>query len=222
MSHVTVKRSSSSGQSSLDDFVGFGFKLLSISLDTLRTVVREAPSLLPQTLDLTSLRPECPCEIPETECPPRCVCEVTWEARPGETPSLTVRATNASSSPRTFHIYATPFAGPGGSPGTIKVAPASLTLQPGNSGVADAKFTVPNTPEGEYRAEIIVKGAYEQCVCVRLKVQCKKTCGDEHCFCDVVQHDPPKRIRAHHWYDHFQCIEPCVEDARHTPVSHDQ
>ncbi len=95
MSHATARQPSSTGQPSLDDLVGFGFKLLSLSIDTLRTVVQEAPRLLPQSLDATPSRGQCVCEIPETECPPRCICDVTWEATLGETPSLTVRVTNS-------------------------------------------------------------------------------------------------------------------------------
>ena len=225
MSNVSVKQPLSTGQPALEDLVGFSFKLLLLSLDNLRTVVQQAPSFLPQVPDLASLRPKDPCAIPETECPPRCVCEVTWEASPGETPSLTVRVTNSSKSKRDFQLHATPFAGPGGSPGTISLSPSSLTLEAGHAGVVSAKFTVPNVPdvlEGDYDAEIVVKeavvkGAYEQCVRVRLRVQCKKTCGEEHCTCDVVLGDPPVRIRAHRWYDHFQCTEPCVEEARQQP-----
>lgn len=210
MSHVSVKPASTQ-QPSLEDLVAFGFKLLAMSIDNARTIMQQAPSLLPPMPDLRSLRPKEMCEIPETECPPRCVCEVTWEASPGETPGLTVRVTNASKSARTFHLHATPFTGAGGSPGTITLAPSSLSLPAGHADVASATFPVPNVPEGEYEAEILVQGAYEQCVRVRLRVKCEKTCGQERCTCDVVQGDPPVRIRAHHWYDHFQCIEPCLE-----------
>jgi hypothetical protein len=145
------------------------------------------------------------------------VCEVSWEAKAGETPTLTLRVTNSSKSTRTFQVHATPFAGPGGSPGTLSLTPSSLTLQPGHSDFVSAKFTVPNVPDGDYHAEIVVKGAFEQCVCVGLRVRCGKTCCNEHCTCDVVQGDPPVRIRAHEWYHHFQCIEPCVDDGRQQP-----
>jgi hypothetical protein len=155
------------------------------------------------------------CEIPEIDCPPRCVCEVTWEASPGETPALTVRVTNASKFARTFHLDATSFVGDGGSPGTITLAPKSLSLPAGHVGIVNATFTVPDVPEGAYEAEILVRGAYEQCVRVRLTVKCEKTCGESRCTCEVVQGDPPVRIRAHHWYDHFQCTEPCFEPQRH-------
>lgn len=207
MSRATVK-SDSVGQPSLGDFVTFGLKLAAVALDAFRTMLREAPSLVPTRLDLPSFGAGRPCEIPETECPPRCVCEVVWEASPGETPTINMRVKNSSSLKRTFHIHATPFQGSGGSPGTIAVDPTSVELDPGHSRVVSAKFEVPQTADGDYDAEILVTGAYEQCVCVRLRVRCEKVCGDEHCFCNVEQGDPV-RIRAHRWYDHFQCTELC-------------
>src|SRR5262249_46017024 len=100
------------------------------------------------------------------------------------------------------------------------LSPASLSLAPGQAGVVRATFTVPRTPEGDYDAEIVVRGLYEQCVCVTLKVQCKKTCGDECCACEVVQGDPPVRIRAHQWYHHFQCTEPCIADVHRQLPEH--
>jgi hypothetical protein len=216
MSHTSVKQSPST-VSSLNDLVEFGTKLVLLSLDNFRTIMQQAPSLPLQLPDLALLRPKDPCAIPETECPPRCVCDVTWEASPAETPTVTVRVTNSSTSARTFQLHATPFMGPGGSPGTLSLSPSTLTLQPTQSGIVNAKFTVPNVPEGDYHAEIVIRGAYEQCVRIRLRVRCSKTCGDEHCICEVVQGDPPVRIRAHHWYHHFQCTEPCVDDGRRLP-----
>jgi hypothetical protein len=209
MSHASAKPHTATPQPSLGDLFGFRLTLVLTSLENLRNVL-QAPSF--PAPDLTFLRPKDPCAIPEIDCPPRCVCDVTWEASPGETPGLTVRVTNTSSSARTFQFQATPFTGPSGSPGTLALAPPTLTLQPGQTGVVNAKFTVPNVPEDDYHAEILIKGAYEQCVRVRLRVRCRKTAGDEHCTCDVLQGDPPVRIRAHHWYHHFQCVEPCGDD----------
>ena len=104
--------------------------------------------------------------------------------------------------------------------GTLSLSPATLTLQAGQTGIVNAKFTVPNAPDGDYHAEIVIKGAYEQCVRVRLRISCKKVCGDEHCVCEVVQGDPPVRIRAHHWYHHFQCTEPCGDERRGPDHNH--
>jgi hypothetical protein len=213
--NVSVKPQTTS-QLLLDGLLGLGFKLLAMSIDNARTMIQQVSSILPPLPDIQALRPKDMCAIPETECPPRCVCEVAWEGSPGEMPGLTVRVTNASKSARTFNLHATPFIGAGGSAGTMTLAPQSLSLSAGASGAVNATFTIPNVPEGEYDAEIVVQGAYEQCVRVILKVQCAKTSGKERGLCEVVQGDPPIRMRAHHWYDHFQCTEPCVQ-AGHRP-----
>ena len=218
MSNVSVKPQSTS-QLFVEGLVDLGFKLLAMSIDNARTIIQQASSILPPLPDVQSLRPRDMCAIPETECPPRCVCEVVWEASPGETVGLTVRITNASKSARTFNLHATPFVGSGGSPGTMTLAPPSLSLPAGSMGIVNATFTIPNVPEGEYDSEIVIQGAYEQCVRVKLNVKCEKTCGKERGICEVVQGDPPVRIRAHHWYDHFQCTESCVEPFTRSPNS---
>lgn len=43
------------------------------------------------------------------------------------------------------------------------------------------------------------------CTCGQRECCCRQKC----CTCEVVLGDPPVRIRAHHWYDHFQCTERC-------------
>lgn len=206
MSRVSVK-SAFSAQRSLESLTSLGPKLLAMSLDSARDFMQQTAGILaPSMPPLWKLRPKGMCEIPETECPPHCVCEMTWEAGRGETLHCSIRVTNASKSAQTFQLQATPFFGAPTSPPTISLSPTSLTLPAGQSGVVTASFTV--TPEfapGRYDAEILVKGAYEQCVCVTLKVQ-----SEQHCTCEVVQGDPPVRLRAHHWHDHFQCAEPCA------------
>lgn len=152
------------------------------------------------------------CEIPETECPPRCVCEVTWEAACGETVAATIRVVNRSSATRTFSVTALPFPGLDPKEAAIAIEPASLELSPSTSAVVSASFVVPGEAHAAaHETEIVVRGAYEQCVRVILHVAERHRCADEapHCVCEVVQGDPPPRIRAHHWYDHFQCTEPC-------------
>jgi len=216
MSHVSVRPAPVAGRPrSIDDVIGVGLKLLSLSLDNVREVVRAIGPLLPAVPSFVAPRlPKCGCEIPEQDCPPRCVCEVNWEAAASETLKLTIRVTNASHSSRTFHLQPTSFEGAAGSAGTVILAPASLTLSSGQAGYAYAAYTVPKVADGKYHAEIVVRGAYEQSICVTLNVQCQKTCGEECPTCDVVQGEPPVRIRAHQWYHHFQCIEPCMAGER--------
>lgn len=218
MSHASVKPTSATRQPPLEEILTSAFKLLAASIDSTRIFMEQAAALLPRIPDLSTVRRrDACCAIPETECPPRCVCEVTWEANPGETPALTVRITNDSKVARVFAVHATPFTGADGSPGTITLVPTSLSLAAGQAGIVDATMTVPkNVPLGDYEAEIVVRDAYEQCVRVKLEVRCEKKCGEERCTCEVVQGDPPVRIRAHHWYDHFQCTESCF-DSRDFP-----
>jgi hypothetical protein len=177
-------------------------------------MLRQTSAVLPalsQSVPALRLRPavDACCTIPEVDCPPRCVCDVRWQAAPGEVPGLSIRVRNSSNTGRTFTLHATPFIGAGGSIGTITLQPTTLSLGAGETGFVNATYAVPNSEEGEYEAEIVVRGTFEQAVCVTLDLRCAKTRGQERGVCTVVQGDPPVRIRAHHWYDHFQCTEPC-------------
>jgi hypothetical protein len=70
----------------------------------------------------------------------------------------------------------------------------------------------------QYVAEVRIVGAYEQCVRLVLDVAAKGAvvdCGPSRC--EVAAGDLPVRIRAHRWYDHFQCTEPCTELLPRTP-----
>jgi hypothetical protein len=204
-------------------------KLISISVEGLRDLARCLGSALApasseprKSLRLRASRHRCGCgccEIPERECPVRCVCEICWEAIAGDELTCTVRVRNASSRTRTFDLSATELAGPAGTIAALTVTPAQLTLAPGRAGLAQGTLTVPETAaEGSYEGEILIRGAYEQCVCLQVTVKGMRTCtcgqrqcrcGQQRCMCEVVQDNPPVRIRAHYWYDHFQCTESC-------------
>jgi hypothetical protein len=148
----------------------------------------------------------CGCKIPETACPPRCVCSMTLAAMTAQTVVAGIRVVNQAHETRTFELAATPFFN-----GVVKAeftfSPVSLTLSPGTSGFATGSLKIPaDFGKGTYEAEITVTGAYEQCVKVELEVGC-----DDHrsATCEVIECERYERIRAHHWYDHFQCMEEC-------------
>ena len=204
-------------------------RLISVSLEGLRDLGQRLGDVLAPAIGESRMGPRmraprrrcgcgC-CEIPERECPPRCVCEVRWEAAAGEELTCTVRVRNVSSRTRTFDLSATELTGPAGKLAELTVTPAQLTLAPGRSGLAQGTLTLAeNAAEGSYEGEILIHGAYEQCVCVQVTVRGtrKCTCGQRECCCrqqcctcEAVQGDPPVRIRAHYWYDHFQCTERC-------------
>jgi hypothetical protein len=156
------------------------------------------------------------CHIPETECPPHCVCRIVWDVSRGEKLRATIDVTNRSPTTRVFNFTATPFRGPNNPATPIQLTPASASLNPNQTVVVTVEFVV--TDEFQhcqtYTAEVLIRGAYEQCVHVTCNIEPDKTA---HCV--VEQGDPPTRIRAHHWHSHFQCEEPCPETkTRPTPV----
>jgi hypothetical protein len=159
----------------------------------------------------------CGCRIPETECETGCVAEIELGAMTGQTVSAVVRVVSRANTARHYAFSSTPFVS-GTASAQFTFAPASLDLAPGTSGFTTASLAIPITfTKGEYEAKIIVRGAYEQCVDVELEVGCEEM---RSATADVVQLDAPFRIRAHHWYDHFQCVEPCGpvhRDAAGTP-----
>jgi hypothetical protein len=147
------------------------------------------------------------CEIPETECPPHCVCEFHWKAQQGSTVQANIQVTNTGSATRNFTFTATPFTGPGNVSSSIQLSPPSANLAPQQSVTVAASLVLTQDfqPGARYTSEVHIDGAYQPAVCVTLDVQ-PATCEQ----CNVQAGDPPVRIRAHHWYDHFQCEEPCL------------
>jgi hypothetical protein len=124
----------------------------------------------------------------------------------GQPVTAEIRVINEAAETRTFNVTSTPLhAGP--AVASFAFAPASLTIAPGTSALTAGTLTVPTTfPKGRYECEILVTGAYEQCVEVALEVGCDDI---PRGFCTVVEQERRFRIRAHHWYDHFQCVVPC-------------
>lgn len=155
----------------------------------------------------------CDCEIPETNCPPECVCEIVWEGAPGDKLKAAIQLTNTRQVPQVFTLSAGPFKGPSGGTGAAVVLDqAAVQLPAGQSTTISVKFQVPPTFVGGsvYDSEVQIAGLYEQCVKVTLRVLAQVPDP----YCDVKQGEIPTCIRAHRWYHHFQCEEPCFEPAR--------
>jgi hypothetical protein len=181
-------------------------QLASRSIDQYASLLSRTSQLFAGLIPAQLLSSTDCCEIPEQECPPHCVCEIAWEACRGETVKASIRVRNTSSQSRNFAFSAGPMQGQGSSPGAPTVSPTSRQLRSGES--VDVAIELPVTEKFEagerYEAKVLIRGAYEQCVIVRLDVV---ACPSVRC--EVDQGDPPVRIRAHQWYDHFQCTEPC-------------
>lgn len=216
MSKATVRHlSGTAAERGVEDLLVALPQLVSRSVEQYAALLGRSSKLLtglvPAQLFSTS---DC-CDIPQQDCPPRCVCEIAWEACPGETVKASVRVRNTSAQARNFTFSAAPLQGGGDAPGALAISPAARTLQSGESVDVAIVLAVNDKfrPGERYATEILIRGAYEQCVIVRLDVVSSATV-----CCEIDQGDTPVRIRAHRWYEHFQCTEPCgPERSRPTP-----
>jgi len=211
MSRVTMKHPAGSSAAGAD-LLTAAPRLLALSMESARDFVTRATATMPAMPSVSQLRgqamgtlgaSDCGCEIPEQDCPPRCVCELHWEGSPGETFRASIRVRNTAAVARQFTVAAAPLAG--ATSGSLAIAPGALVLAGGASQFVTVVYHVPDaTPSGEANTEILVTGAYEQCIKVRLTIQPEPTIT-----CEVAQGDPPTRVRTMHWYRHWQCEEPC-------------
>ncbi len=154
-------------------------------------------------------RSSCTCQVPEQDCPPRCVCDLTWVVTPGGRVEGSLRVTNTGQTGRAFAFRATNLVAAGHDPDiTPSLQPDQATLAPGESVLVQVSAAGTDRLQvgRQYTAEIRVAGLYEQCVRVTIDVE-----AEARPHCDVEQGEMPTRIRAHRWSDHFQCEEPCFE-----------
>jgi hypothetical protein len=219
MSQASVRRlgASSSVEQGFDQVLDDLPELLSTAatqyVSLLRRGIGLAGGLVPElTAGLGALSAlatkanEC-CAVPTQECPPRCVAEVCWEACPGETQHATINVRNTGSQTRAFAFAATPLG-----PVQPQVQPATAQLAPGQT--VAVQVAVPTgegfKPGERYSGELTIRGAYEQCVELKLKVSAPQTAS----VC-IDQGEPPQHITELKWYRHWQCTEPC--DSGRTP-----
>ncbi len=147
------------------------------------------------------------CDIPETCCPPRCACTLSWDASPGETRKATIKIRNTSKDAVDYQLVPKAFEACGKSiDATPDVTPSELRAAAGETVTATVSVEVGDQfhPGATYHAEILVRGKYERSVCLELNL-----CCDEDSVCRFDLGDIPYRKRADDWFRHFQCSEPC-------------
>ena len=153
------------------------------------------------------------CEIPETQCPPYCVCELEWDAYEGDVVNGTIDINNTGKQDSQFSLSTDEFRTTNQLT-TVKpkLDPVNFVLKTGESKRVKVTFKIESSmaPNQTYRAEVKIAGRYEQCVRLAVNVQRK-----QQPYCTIEHGEIPKRIVAHHWYDHFQCEELCFEPVRH-------
>jgi len=144
------------------------------------------------------------CGVPTQDCPPRCVAEICWEACSGEAQRAVINVKNTGRQSRDFSFGATPLG-----PAQVDVSPSSAALAPGQS-VAVSVVVPPNEgfkPGETYTGEVLIRGAFEQCVALSLKLAAPVTAT-----VDVSQGEVPKHVTELQWYRHWLCTEPCFTD----------
>ncbi|HTN49752.1 MAG TPA: hypothetical protein VMK32_10010 [Burkholderiaceae bacterium] len=188
----------------LDELPGMLSSATSVYLKLIRRAGRMVGDMLPA--DMLAGANEC-CAIPTQDCPPHCVAEIVWHACPGETQRATITVRNTSAQARTFTFTAGNLG-----PAQVQIAPAAALIDAGQSVTLQVAVPAAGLKEGEtYTTELLVRGAYEQCV--RLKLCVDRTVVPH---LDLAQGDVPKRITELQWYRHWQCTDPCAVPARAT------
>ncbi len=172
------------------DLLDRGVRLSVDAVDAVRERTRggfELPSLPTSS---------CGCDIPPPCWYPKKAGEVTSHVCPGGTATLRIRVTNCGPTRRTVQVR-------GEKP--IKVAPATLQLDPMESGVATASLTVPTGQSAGIEQEHLVwiHGCHDHFV--RWTIGTAKR-GADSCH-ELEVDDCPDYL--HHWYDHFYCVHPC-------------
>lgn len=201
-----------------DDLAQLGARLMTLSLNGASEFMKQSSSFFLSSLPKTgSCRGETCCEIPEKSCPPHCTREIEWEGSVGEVLRTMIKVVNTSDRTQAFSFTSTPFTSAAGPTLPVRVTPSSANLTAGQSTTVVAEFEVTDAialagPLED--AEVLIQGAFVQRVCMKLHAHPIRVA-----HCTVEQGDPPVRIRAHQWWDHFQCTEPCVVEVKVRPTS---
>jgi hypothetical protein len=130
-----------------------------------------------------------------------------WEIDRGVSPSAKVTLRNTGKTTSTFNVDATTLVGVDAPSARVTVTPSSLRLGADQSSVVRLELvdTASLSPSQTYECDLVVKGFYSQRIAIVTSVL-----ADASCPVLVELGDPPTHVRAHHWYDHFQCTEPCT------------
>ena len=191
----------------LDELPGMLSSAASTYLKLIRRAGRAVGGLLPA--DMLAGANDC-CAVPTQDCPPHCVAEICWDACPGETQRATITVRNTSTQARTFT-----FAAGNLGPAKVEIAPPTAQIAAGQSVTLQVAVAAAGLKEGEtYTTELLVRGAFEQCV--KLKLRVTRTAVPH---LDVAQGDVPQRITELKWYRHWQCTDPCATPTRSTDNS---
>lgn len=131
---------------------------------------------------------------------------LTFKLQRGMIPEAVIRVDNHGRSTQVFTITPSALVGAPQAGATLAVTPDALQLSTGQSGVVRMQLrgSLGLTAGQAYRGEVTIQGFLEDRVAV-----CAEVIADASDHVEVAQGEPPTFVRAHHWYHHFQCTEPC-------------
>ena len=134
--------------------------------------------------------------------------KLNWSIQRGMEAEAQLVLRNLGEGGHTFHIESTPWVGIDADAAALELSTDALHLSGGERGVVQLRLKNSQSfrPCQTYHCEIVVRGYQEQ----RVQLSCKVE-RDPSAHLEIEQGEAPQRVRAHHWYDHFQCTEPCEE-----------
>jgi hypothetical protein len=169
-------------------------------VDLLERGLKMTRAMFSGSRDVFRLPDSC-CSVPTRECPPHCVAEIEWDGCGCEAQRAVITVKNTS---RENHEYT--FSAGSLGPAEVEVAPAKASLGAGESVTLNvtAQASEAYEPGETYTGELLVRGAYEQCVILKRRISAPAVAR-----LTIEQGDAPERITELKWYRHWQCVDPC-------------
>ena len=149
-----------------------------------------------------------PCDIPPPCWMPRPLCDVTSLGRPGDTASLGFVITNCNMAFRQVAVFTTT------QNAGLTFSAADIDLGPMERGEIRVSHLIPAAAPIGSKREILmwVRG----CRLYFLRWTVMVGAIGANTFFEVDVKDCPDLV--HHWYDHFYCPRPCLEERGTKPV----
>lgn len=206
-----MSSSSAALTASLQAFAKLVEQSAQLGIDFVESLASSSPQLLQDLGKLTSAGgpwSHCsPCEIPPPCWMPRPLCDVTSVGRPGDTASLGFVITNCNMAFRKVTVFTSTInAG-------LTFSAAELNLGPMERGEIRVSHLIPTAAPVGSRREILMWVRGCQLHFLRWTVVVSAIGADT--FYEVEVKDCPDPV--HHWYDHFYCPRPCLEEPRGNP-----
>jgi hypothetical protein len=176
-----------------------------MGVGALESLVESSPQLLEDLGKLAAgkTRFTCDsCEIPPPCWMPRPLCDVTSLGRPGDKASLCFLITNCSmATDRVVVFTSSKISG-------LTFSATQLNLGPMESGEIDVSYLIPAAAVVGQKIELLMWVRGCRLYYLRWKIAVS-VIGASTCY-QVDVKDCPDLV--HHWYDHFYCPRPCLED----------